>query len=180
MLVITINGDEFYNEDTNQFESIGDVNLELEHSLVSVSKWESKFKKPFLSSDEKSNEEMLAYIQFMILNSNAVAGRNLSLSNMNVNDINNYIESSESATTFGLMPDRPGRGEVITSELIYYWLVAYNIPFEVETWHLNRLFSLIKICNVKNSKPSKMSRKALAERNKALNEERRAKLGTSG
>lgn len=180
MLTIVINGDEFYNEDTNEFETVGDVVLELEHSLVSMSKWESKFKKPFLSPDEKSNEEMLSYIQFMILNSESVVGKELKLSNENVNDINEYIESSESATTFGIMPERPGRGEVITSELVYYWLVAYNIPFEVETWHLNRLFSLIKICNIKNSKPTKMSRKAMAERNKALNDERRAKLGTSG
>lgn len=95
--------------------------------------------------------------------------------------ISEYINSPESATTFGMMPEvNKGRGETITAELIYYWLVAYTIPFEVETWHLNRLLALVRICNIKNSKPTKMSRRAMAERNRQLNEQRRAQLGTTG
>jgi hypothetical protein len=78
------------------------------------------------------------------------------------------------------MPERRGPGEVITSELIYYWIVSFNIPFECQYWHLNRLFSLIRICNIKNSKPKKVSRMELAQRNRELNAARKAKLGTSG
>jgi hypothetical protein len=94
--------------------------------------------------------------------------------------INEYIDSKQSATTFGEMPKYTGRRETITSELIYYWMVAFNIPFECEMWHLNRLFSLIRICNVKQSKPKKMSRSELAQRNRDLNAQRRARLGSSG
>jgi hypothetical protein len=102
------------------------------------------------------------------------------LSHQNLSDINDYIDSKQSATTFGQMPRHTGRSETITSELIYYWMVSFNIPFECETWHLNRLFSLIRICNMKNSKPQKMSRSEIAQRNRDLNAQRKAKLGTSG
>jgi hypothetical protein len=102
------------------------------------------------------------------------------LSRQNIEDINKYIESKESATTFGSMPERKGRGEIITAELIYYWMVAFNIPFECEKWHLNRLFALIRICNIKNTKPTKMSRNELAQRNRELNDRRRAEFNTRG
>jgi hypothetical protein len=102
------------------------------------------------------------------------------LTQKNLDQINAYIESKESATTFGSMPERKGRGEIITAELIYYWMVAFNIPFETEIWHLNRLFALIRICNIKNSKPKKMSRNELAARNRELNEQRKALYKTSG
>ena len=99
----------------------------------------------------------------------------------NINEIQEYIDSSQSATTFGMMPERRGPGEVITSELIYYWMVAFNIPFDCQHWHLNRLFSLVRICNIKNSKGGKkMSRTELAARNRDLNAQRRAALGSSG
>lgn len=180
MLIVVIEGDEFYNEEEAVFETVGDVVLKLEHSLVSLSKWESKFQKPFLSADDKNDEEILFYIECMIQNTEELSWKDLKLKQTHIDKINEYINSSESATTFGMMPETRGRGETITSELIYYWLVAYNIPFQVETWNLNRLFSLIKICNIKNSKPTKMSRSAINERNKALNAERKAKFGTTG
>lgn len=180
MLSIIVTGTELFDEETQTFSTIGDEILELEHSLVSLSKWESKFQKPFLSNEEKSGEELIWYVRFMMLNKFQDPSKAFQLSKENISVINAYIDSPESATTFGMMPEVRGRGETITSELIYYWLVAFNIPFEVETWHLNRLFSLIKICNIKNSKPSKMSKRAIAERNRQLNAERRERLGTTG
>jgi len=180
MLTIIIEGEEFYNETTEEFETVGSVELYLEHSLVSLSKWESKYHKPFLGSGEKTSEEIAYYIMSMVQDPNATYGTLNNLSEKNLEEINKYIESSQSATTFGIMPERKGRGEIITSELIYYWLVAFKIPFECESWHLNRLFSLIRICNIKNSPGKKMPRHEVANRNRELNEKRKAKYGTKG
>jgi hypothetical protein len=181
MLQIETGGDEFFDEETQSFITKNGLILELEHSLISLSKWESKYKRPFLDSDEKDTNEVLDYIRFMITNENPVEDPISILTQSDFEAINRYIESPESATTFGEMPEVKGRrGERITSELIYYWLVAFNIPFEVENWHLNRLFSLIRICNLKNSQPKKMGRHEAAARNRELNARRRRELGTSG
>ena len=173
-------GTEYFNEETEEFETVVDVEIELEHSLLSLSKWESKFKKPFLSGDKKTIEETNYYIEAMIISPSYPIDILFRLSEEQLNQINEYIESTESATTFGKMPEVKGRGEVITSELIYYWMVAFTIPFECEHWHLNRLFSLIRICNIKNSKPKRMSKGEIARRNRELNDLRRAQLNTSG
>jgi len=181
MLTLTIAGTELYDEATETFvEGIGDVELELEHSLLSVSKWESKYQKPFLSSEKKSLDEILYYVESMIVTPNYPNDIAERLSQSDMVKINDYIESSESATTFGIMPERRGRGEVITSELIYYWMVAFQIPFECEFWHLNRLFSLIRICNIKNAPPKKMGRSEVAKTYQEINAQRKAQLGTSG
>lgn len=180
MLRITINGDEYYDESTETFETLGDVVLELEHSLVSLSKWESKFQKPFLTAGEKTSEEILEYIRAMIVTPGQDPDVVFRFSQENLDEINAYIDSSQSATTFGAMPDRKGLGEVITSELIYYWMVAFTIPFECENWHLNRLFSLVRICNLKQSKPKKKSRHEIAEERTRLNAQRREQLNTRG
>jgi hypothetical protein len=116
----------------------------------------------------------------MIISPNSPGGILRRLSEENIQRINEYIESPESATTFGSMPQRGGIGEVITAELIYYWMVAFNIPFECENWHLNRLFALIRICNIKNSPAKKMSKSELAARNRELNAARRAQYNTKG
>ncbi len=180
MLKLMLVGTEYFNENDQTFTSVDDVSLELEHSLLSLSKWESKFKKPFLNNEKKSAEETLYYIKAMIITPNYPSDILTRLTNSDISKINDYIESSESATTFGKMPERRGIGEVITAELIYYWMVAFNIPFKCEEWHLNRLFALIRICNIKNSPPKKMSAGEIARRNAQLNAERRAKLGTKG
>lgn len=180
MLRITLVGTEFFNEETETFETFDDTVLELEHSLLSLSKWESRFKKPFLSDAEKSKEEVLFYVECMVISSDFSPSMLSKFSSDDWNKINAYIESSESATTFGMMPETKGKGEVITSELIYYWMVAFQIPFETERWHLNRLFALVRICNLKNSKPKKMTRGELARKNRELNEARKAQLGSSG
>lgn len=184
MLKLIIEADDAYNHQTEMFEDLPRVELELEHSLVSLSKWESEFEKPFLGRQSKSRAEILGYVRAMILSPEIPPGVIFRLTQQHFDAINDYIEAKQSATTFGELPQEgrnKARPETITSELIYYWMVTYNIPFEVERWHLNRLFSLIRICNVKNSKPSKrMSRHEIARRNRELNDERRRRLGTTG
>lgn len=180
MLKLIIDADERFNDETQTFETFNEVIIEFEHSLVSLSKWESKYEKPFLSSGEKTSEELLEYIKAMVITSELDLDVLNRLSQKNIDSIQEYIDSKQSATTFGSMPERRGPGEVITSELIYYWIVSFNIPFECQTWHLNRLFALIRILNIKNSKPKKLSRNELAQRNRDLNAQRRAELGTKG
>lgn len=173
--------DEGFDEKTKQFVDIGEpLVVELEHSLVSLSKWESEFKKPFLSSDEKTSEEIFGYLLKMVLTPNVGREDLMRCSQSDLASIQQYIESSESATTFGLMPETRGPREVVTSELIYFWMVNFNIPWEAERWHLNRLFALIRICNIKNSPKKKMSRQEIAEQNARINAERRAKTGSKG
>jgi hypothetical protein len=180
MLKLLVPGVEYFNEETETFETVGDFELELEHSLISLSKWESKYKKPFLGKGEKTPQEIFGYIESMILTPIYPEDLFLRLNQKLLDNITEYIESTESATTFGRMPDRRGPGEIITSELIYYWMVAFNIPFECERWHLNRLFALIRICNIKNSKQRKMSRNEIATRNRELNAQRKAQYNTTG
>lgn len=180
MLNLVVFGTEYFDEETETFETVGSFELKLEHSLISLSKWESKHQKPFLTYESKTPTEILSYVESMIITKNYPEDLFTRLTQKNLDEINAYIESKESATTFGSMPERRGRGEVITSELIYYWMVAFNIPFECERWHLNRLFALIRICNIKNSKPKKMSRNELIQRNRELNEQRKAEFNTRG
>lgn len=179
MLQLTIEFEEFFNEKTQEFEPGFVYKIELEHSLVAISKWESVFEKPFLSDDEKTPEELLAYIKAMTLTPNIPLGVFENLSEKNIQDVNAYINSKHSATWFGERKTSPSR-EIITSELIYFWMIAMNIPIECQHWHLNRLLTLIKIWNVKNSPEKKMSQRELAERNRALNAERKKALGTKG
>jgi hypothetical protein len=181
MLVITVEGEELFDDEKQEFKETPGFTLTLEHSLASVSKWESKYQKPFLEAGQKTTEELLDYVMFMGVGASIPRVLVDELTNTNLMEINNYIESPQSATTFGSLPKRQAyRGEVITSELVYYWLVAYNIPFECENWHLNRLFSLIRICNIKNTPAKKQPRAEIAQRNRELNEQRKAALGTSG
>lgn len=183
MLTITVSGEEFWDAVTETFSTFEDITLELEHSLISLSKWESKYKKAFLGPEAKSTEEVLEYIRFMILTPDfppEIIGR---LSPENLTEINEYLESSESATTFANVRHPKGRTEIITAELIYFWMVSYQIPFECQHWHLNRLFALVRICNIKNSKDKKMSkneRAAMMQERRNLNAQRKAQLGTTG
>lgn len=180
MLTITVPEEELYNEVTSEFVTTEAVVVEMEHSLVSLSKWESKWEKPFLSGKPMTAEELLSYVEYMILTPKIPPGFSRRLSQTNLVEINAYIESKQTATTFGSLPEHKGKGETITSELVYYWLIAFSIPFDCQYWHLNRLFSLIRICNIKNSKPKKMSRNEMAQRNREINAKRKAELNTSG
>lgn len=181
MFKLVIKADEGFDERTKQFVEVGEeLVVELEHSLVSLSKWESEYQKPFLSSSQKTSEEIFGYLKEMILTPNVGLEDLYRCSQKDLEEIQKYIDSSQSATTFGVMPETRGPREVVTSELIYYWMIGFTIPWEAQYWHLNRLFALIRICNLKNQKPKKMSRGEMAQQNARINAERRAKLGTSG
>lgn len=180
MLKIVIPESEHFNEATSEFVSLPEVALELEHSLVSLSKWESKWEKPFLGSKDRTTEETYGYLEAMSLNPDLPPGVFYRLSQKNLSEVNEYINAKMTATWFSEATNGPRNREVITSELIYYWMVALTIPFECETWHLNRLITLIKVCNKKNSPQKKMSAAELAQRNRQLNEERKKKYNTKG
>lgn len=180
MLTVIVPGTEAFNETVQEFTTQGDVVLELEHSLVSLSKWESKFEKPFLGKEEKTPEEIVGYIKEMTLTPNVPEEVFAKLSGENVESIRKYIDAKMTATWFSQHSNQPKSSEVITNELIYYWMTVFNIPFKCETWHLNRLFTLIQICNIKSAKPKKMGRAEMAARNRELNARRRAQLGTKG
>lgn len=185
MLEITIPAAicEEFDESNNEFvyTHVGEPQtLQLEHSLVSLSKWESKWCKPFLSRQEKTDEELLDYIKCMTLTQNIDPDVYNRLTNSNVEQINRYIDSPMTATTFSKEAVKGGGREIVTSELIYYWMIALNIPFECQQWHLNRLLTLVKVCNIKNSPPKKMSKRDTASRYAQLNAARRRQLNTRG
>lgn len=181
MLQIYVDGGEFYNEKTNEFYTVNGARLNLEHSLVSISKWEAKWCKPFFVDNNKTDSELLDYIRCMTINGNQVDELlYLCLSKQNYEDIKNYINSAMTATTFSNHAAAKKRREVVTSELIYYWMIAYGIPFECEKWHINRLLTLIKICSIKNAPSKKMSKLDTINYYKTLNEQRKASLGTRG
>ena len=180
MLNITVPGSEFYDDELEEFVTIGEQQLEFEHSLVSLSKWESFWEKPFLGKDKKTTEEVNAYIQCMCLTTNVPPEVFLRLSRENLEAINQYINSKMTETWFREAVANKPSNEVITSELIYYWLVALAIPFSCETWHLERLFTLIKVVNLKNSPAKKMGRGEANAQRRAINQQRKQQYGTSG
>lgn len=181
MLTIEISPKEFWDAEKETFIYSKSYTLNLEHSLISISKWEAKWQKLFLH-DPRTPEETLDYIKCMTLNTVPDEAYNM-LSRENIETINDYIQSSQSATNISdLAPDPSsrGNGERVSSELIYYWMVALTIPFECQKWHLNRLITLIKICNIKNQPAKKMKRQEILQRNAELNKKRREQLGSKG
>lgn len=171
---------ERWDEENEEFTPAKEQILQLEHSLISLSKWESKWCKAFLTKQEKTPEEILDYIKYMTLTPNVSPEVYEHLTNENLKEINKYIDAPMTATT--VRDDRSNKGgrEIVTSELIYYWMIAHGIPFECQKWHLNRLLTLIRVCDVKNQPPKKMSKKEIASRNAAINAARRKQLNTKG
>ena len=154
--------------------------LQLEHSLVSLSKWESKWCKAFLSKKELTYEETVDYIRCMTLTQNVDPEVYEHLTNENVLDVKKYIEAPMTATFFSEEKGGKASREIITAELIYYWMISLNIPVGFQKWHLNRLLTLIRVCNIKNSPPKRRSKKEIMSRNAALNAARRKQLNTRG
>lgn len=185
MLQITIPAavNEYFDEKTNEFvyeQITKEQTLQLEHSLVSLSKWESKWCKSFLSNKEKTHEEIIDYVRCMTITQNVDPHVYLYLTEDNVREIKQYIEAPMTATCFSEEKGSKGGKEVVTAELIYYWMIALNIPFECQKWHINRLLTLVRVCNIKNQPPKKRSKRDLMKRNAALNEARRKQLNTRG
>jgi hypothetical protein len=173
-------GSEGWDEAKQEFVDAESVTLELEHSLVSISKWESKWCKSFISKQEKPLEETIDYIKCMTITEDVDPIVYDHLTNEHLKQINTYIEAPMTATYFSDQKSKGGSREVITSELIYYWMIALQIPFECQHWHLNRLLTLVKVCNIKNQPPKKMSKREITSRNAALNAARRQQLNSRG
>ena len=179
MLQITVPGRELFDEEHGQFLVVREQTLQLEHSLVSISKWESKWCKPFLSS-EKTDEEFMDYIRCMTLTPNVPADIYNRLTRDNLQSTSDYVNAPMTATTFNEHgPKKPNR-EIVTSELIYYWMVSLNIPFECQKWHIKRLITLIRVCEIKNTPPKKHSKREIMSRNAALNAARRKQFNSKG
>ena len=179
MLRVTVPDIEQWDENNQEFIYVKGQTLQLEHSLVSLSKWESKWCKPFLTKDIKTEEETLDYIKCMTITQNVRPDIYKFMPTNILEEIKRYIDAPMTATWFN---DKGGKtsSEQITSELIYYQMISLNIPMECEKWHLNRLLTLIKVCSVKNQPSKKMSNNAILKQQAALNAARRKKLNTRG
>lgn len=181
MLKVTVPETELFDESKNEFISIKEHKLTLEHSLVSLSKWEAKWKKPFLATkDSKTIPETIDYIRCMTITQNVDDNVYRCLSDDILSLVKDYISDEMTATTFSDLHKKTGKKEVITSELIYYWMVALNVPFECQKWHLNRLLVLVNICNIKNQPPKKMRKNELLQRNAGINAARKKALNSRG
>ena len=183
MLTLIIRGGELYDSKLNKFVNVKDATLQLEHSLISVSKWESKWEKPFLTKETKSLAETRDYVRCMTMSSNVEPIIYDFLTPDHISAVANYIDAAMTATTFRKDKSAPPNREIMTSEIIYYWMIAYTIPFSCEKWHLNRLLTLINVCNEKNKPQKKLTQAQIEERNKArtdLNAARLAKYHTTG
>lgn len=158
MLQVTIPAAEYFDERTDEFIETKAYTLQLEHSLISISKWEAKWCKPFLGKENKTEEETLDYIRCMTITQNVDPMAYNALPNSEIQRIKDYINAPMTATWFNDRDKRPPSRRVITSELVYYWMIAQNIPIECEKWHFNRLMTLIRVCSEKSQPPKKMSK----------------------
>ena len=181
MLTITVLGDEMWDDEAEKFCYTESTELQFEHSLVSLSKWEARFHKRFLTPAQKSDEEMVGYIEAMLLTPGVGPGILNHLSLENVQAITDYINDPMTGSVVSELPrNGPRASEEISAELIYFWMSHYRIPYEAREWHLNQLFTLIKIHHAKSQKPQKMNRQSRVQQMAELNAARKAKLGTSG
>ena len=173
MLQIIVPERELWDEKKEEFVYIKKQKLQLEHSLVSISKWESKWCKPYFSKENKTHEEIIDYIRCMTITQNVDPYVYYALSNNNMEQIQKYIKAPMTATIFSKEPKGGSSREVVTAEIIYYWMISLGIPLECQKWHFNRLFTLIKVCNIKNQPPKKRSRREIMSRHAAVNAARR-------
>ena len=180
MLTITIPEQELFNELTNEFVSTKARTIQLEHSLVSISKWESKWEKPYITREEKTREEAIDYIRCMTITQNVSPYVYTALGDENIQKIDKYINARMTATTINRKQGGGKSNEIVTSEVIYSWMISLGIPPEYEKWHLNRLLTLIEVCSIREQPPKKMSTRDIMSRNAALNAARRRRLNSKG
>lgn len=179
-LTITVPEREFYDEKSGRFIVIHKTTLQFEHSLLSISKWEAKWHKPYLSKTEKKDYEALDYLRCMCLTKNVDPNVYLAISSKQMQQINEYINNPMTATTIKRRDQKPSR-EIITNELVYYWMTSLQIPFDpCEKWHFNRLMTLIEVASIKNQPSKKMPKNQAMRERAALNAQRRAKYNTKG
>lgn len=179
MLQITVPAmNDLWDERNQQFLSIKETTIQLEHSLLSISKWESKWNKSFINTKDKTEEELIDYIKCMTITKNVDPNIYVCLTAENIQEIVNYINAPMTATT--IRDTGKSNHEIVTSELIYYWMISLNIPVKFEKWHLNRLITLIRVCSIKNQPAKKMSRGEIMQRNAALNAARKKRWNTKG
>lgn len=172
-------GGEFF-DGVDGFIYVKEQALRLEHSLVSLSKWEAKWKKPFLSQKNPTDEEFRDYIRCMTVTQNVDPNVYRAIPPVQIRRIQAYIDDPMTATTVHSAAKSGGGREIVTSELIYYWMISWGIPFECQKWHLNRLLMLIRVCGAKSSPPKKIPAAELAARNRAINAARRKRWNTRG
>ena len=180
MLKITIPGQEFWDEEKEVFVNTKGVTLQLEHSLVSLSKWESKWHKPFLGTGDHPGAATVESRRCIPLTQNVNPSVYDFITNEIIGQVSDYIDDSMTATWFSKEDKGSPNREVITAEIIYYWMIALNIPFECQKWHLNRLLTLIRVCNVKNAPPEKLSQKEITKRTAAITAARRKAHKSNG
>lgn len=181
MLTITIKGEELWDDEAEKFVYFDDTVLQFEHSLVSLSKWEAKYHKLFLTPEKKTDEEMLGYVEAMLITPNVDRSVLNNLNEDQVRAIDAYINDPMTGTTVSQLSQNGTKSsERISAELIYFWMSQYQIDYECRNWHLNQLFTLIKIHHAKSQKPKKMSKTARAQQMAELNAQRRAQTGTQG
>lgn len=179
-LVITVPEKEFYDERSKRFISTKKTTLQLEHSLLSITKWESKWHKPYLSKTQKTEEEAMDYIRCMCLNKDVDPMVFRAISAKQAKEIADYINNPMTATTIKRRENRPSK-EIITNELVYFWMTSFSIPFDpCEKWHFNRLMTLIEIASIKNQPSKKMPKGQAARERAALNAQRRAQHNSRG
>lgn len=180
MLRIEIGGSEYYDEVENRIIKIPAKVACLEHSLRSIAKWESKWNVPFLSNKEKTREQSIDYIRCMETTGRTDLSFIDYITQEQINQISEYINANMTATTINRRGSKRQSREIVTAEIVYFWMIQYEIPSEYDKWHFNRLLTLIEVCSIKSGPQQKMGHKEQMAQQRALNEARRAQYKTRG
>lgn len=180
MLKLAIQSTELFNSVTSEIYQVKAQTIALEHSLISISKWEEKWEKPFLLNDERTREETIDYVRCMTLTPNVDPYAYYCLNSNHIQQIKDYINKNATATTIQEFGNKRSSKEIITSELIYCWMIQLGIPFECQKWHLNRLLTLIRVCSIKNSPQKKMDKRDVLKQYSQINAARRAAANSKG
>lgn len=186
MYELKVKGGELYNNLTKEFIYVKPHTLIIEHSLISLHAWEAIWHIPFLGDQKLNYEQIVSYIKCMTLNHDVDPNIYLFITDENIKEVNAYIDNPMTATWFGdglgtSKKKKKRAGRIVTAELLYYYMLSLNIPFECRKWHLNQLITLIKVCNEENETPNKkVSKRDFIKRRDEINEMRKKQLHTTG